>query len=279
MKLFSKISEGYLVVKNSLGTASKLLGAITAVINNESIEMIPINWNEIPWLLNIFKNSIYFFCIILLLTLIYNFFKNSVDIKSDSYKIKVEYNDLFDMKECKKVIAFDECFTLDVGEQKPEIKPSSICGQYLKKYPLKCEELKELINNAKLEKENRSSQYKDKDRYTSGKLVPRNDFLLMPFAKLDNEGIGHLTREEFLDCLNVLWKEIDKYYAQNDVCIPILGSGITRFEDKTLNKQELLDLIITSYKISPYKIKSPNTLHIVCKKSEDFSLNKIGETI
>lgn len=60
MKLFSKINEGYLVVKNSLGTASKLLGAITAVINNESIEMLPINWNEIPWLLNIFKNSIYF---------------------------------------------------------------------------------------------------------------------------------------------------------------------------------------------------------------------------
>ena len=77
----------------------------------------------------------------------------------------------------------------------------------------------------------------------------------------------------------MLWSEIDKHYGQQDVCIPILGSGITRMDDTTLMQQELLDIIIASYKLSASKIKKPNKLIIVCKRSDDFSLYKIGEYI
>ena len=76
-----------------------------------------------------------------------------------------------------------------------------------------------------------------------------------------------------------MWKEIDKYYGQKDVCIPILGSGVTRINGISLTQQELLDLIIYSYKLSPYKIKVPYKLYIICKKKDNFSLNKIGETL
>lgn len=72
---------------------------------------------------------------------------------------------------------------------------------------------------------------------------------------------------------------IDKYYGQKDVCIPILGSGLTRINETTLTQQELLDIIISSYKLSPHKIKYPYKLYIVCKKNDDFSLNKIGKFI
>ena len=88
-----------------------------------------------------------------------------------------------------------------------------------------------------------------------------------------------MTREEYLDCLSLLWKEIDKHYGQNDVCIPILGSGVTRIDGVSLSQQELLDMIIESYKLTTHKIKLPNKLYIVCKKQDDFSLNRIGENI
>ena len=119
-----------------------------------------------------------------------------------------------------------------------------------------------------------------KKKYESGKLVSNGDDLLMSFAKLDADGIGKFfSHKEFLDCLFLLWKEIDKYYGQKDVCIPILGSGLTRINETLLTQQELLDIIINSYKLSPHKIKSPYKLHIVCKKNDDFSLNKIGKFI
>lgn len=47
----------------------------------------------------------------------------------------------------------------------------------------------------------------------------------------------------------------------------------------SLTQQELLDLIIESYKLSTYKIKVTYKLYIICKKKDNFSLNRIVETL
>ena len=180
--------------------------------------------------------------------------------------------------EVEKVINFDECFTTSVGNAPSNINPESICGQYLQKKPI--QDMQTLIDNAHLKPAKSKSKYQNKERYDSGKLVPSDDYLLMAFAKLDKDGLGRFfSYDEFLDCLNMLWKEIDKYYGQEDVCIPVLGSGVTRMDGSSLTQQELLDIIIGSYRLSAHKIKSPCQLHIVCKKRDDFSLNKIGENM
>ena len=96
----------------------------------------------------------------------------------------------------------------------------------------------------------------------------------MAFAKLDRDGLGHLTYEEYIGCLNMLWQQIDMYHGTCDVYIPILGSKITRF-DKELTQQELLDIIINSYRLSSKKLREPYRLHIVCREREGFSLNDV----
>lgn len=199
----------------------------------------------------------------------------SVRIKGKNYSIRVSYGDIFDMQNCKIVIPFDECFTTTVGVAPSEIKPTSICGQYLLKHPI--DDMAPLIENAKLKPLKSKSQHNGQERYESGRLVPRGDFLLMSFAKLDKDGLGRMTRSEYLDCLSVLWEEIGKYYCQSDVCISVLGSGITRLDDTSLSQQELLDIIIRSYQLSTHKIKKPAQLRIVCRQCDDFSLNRIGE--
>ena len=123
------------------------------------------------------------------------------------------------------------------------------------------------------------SDFQDKERYDSGMLVPNKDYLLMAFAKLNKDGLGRMSRDEFLDCLSTLWKELDKHYGQKNICIPILGSGVTRIDGESLTQQQLLDIIIASYKLSVHKIKSPYRLYIVCKKQDNFSLSKIGTTL
>lgn len=203
--------------------------------------------------------------------------RRSIRIKGKNYSIQVQYGDLFKMRACKIVIPFDECFTTSVGAAPSDINPDSICGQYLKEYPI--QDIQSLIDNVQLKPAKGKSKYQNKERYDSGKLVPNGNYLLMAFAKLDKDGLGRMTRDEFLACLSVLWKEIDKYYGQKDVCIPVLGSGIIRMDDTSLTQQELLEIIIGSYRLSPHKMKSPSQLHIVCKKREDFSLNKVGENM
>lgn len=224
---------------------------------------------------NVIINRLALFIVIWIFSLItcitYLNLRKKVEIKGRNYSIIVCYGDIFKQK-CKKVIPFDECFTTIVGDAPSDINPKSICGQYLNANPSL--NICGLLSTTALPIKGKS-KFKGKDKYESGRILPNRDYLLMAFAKLDKNGLGRMTREEYLDSLNVLWEEIDKYYGQQDVSIPIIGSGVTRIGDGQLTQQELLEIIIDSYRLSVRKIKKPNKLYIICRKCDDFSINKI----
>lgn len=222
---------------------------------------------------------IVFFVAYILIALIYGVYlkcRRKVTIKGKNYSIIVEYGDIFKIKKAKKIIPFDECFTTEIGTEPYQINKDSVCGQYLLNNATL--NIQNLIDSSNLVKKGKS-QYCSKCRYESGRILNNGEYLLMAFAKLDKNGLGRMTRKEYVDSLEILWEEIDKYYGQNDVCVPILGSGVTRINDMPLTQQELLDIIITSYKLNVKKIHNPTKLRIICKKREDFSLNRIGENI
>ncbi len=265
-----------------LKTPMRWASSITAVIFTFIPDAIFLRVNypvHVPDDVRLVLNRVVCFLVIFILSCIRYWCRRKVYIKGHNYTIQVQYKDLFRMRKCKKVIPFDECFTTRVGPAPEDINPTSICGQYLSKNPISDNDMISLRESVHLEPEEGLSEYQGKRKYTSGKLVPNGDCLLMSFAKLDSNGLGKMTRQEFLDSLSVLWDEINKYYGQVDVCIPILGSGVTRMEGNTLTQQELLDIIIESYKLSTCKIKNPCKLHIVCRKRDDFSLNRIGTTL
>ena len=238
-------------------------------------------WSSLPSYWNETINKILFLIIIglfvYLVMLVWKHFRRNITIKGHNYKVIVEYGDIFNMQNCKRVINFDECFSTEIGEAPHQIKPSSICGQFLQKnsnidVPI-------LLSNSGLKPQRKLSDYGSKKCYESGSLIPYGEYLLMAFGKLNKDGRAVMTRKEYIDSLNTLWREIDKHYTQSDVAIPVLGAGITRFKGEMLTQQQLIDIIVSSYQISPYKIKKPNSLHVICKKRDDFSLNKVGETL
>lgn len=221
------------------------------------------------------------FIVVLMICTIFGLFIRSVwwrrRFHGKNYTVIVQYGNLFKMNKCKKIITFDECFTTKVGESPSTIKPDSICGQYLLANPNL--NIKELINDCGLKPIKKKSEYQKQDSYKPGSIVPNGDYLLMPFATLNNDGLGEMSYDEYLLCLETLWKGINKYYGSKSVCMPVIGSGRTRFDGIQPSQQELLDIIIESYKLSREKIKLPYKLYIICRKSEDFSLNQIGQTL
>lgn len=231
---------------------------------------------------NIIVNRI--ICVIIIgvgsaiITAIYLKLVKKITIKGKNYIIQVEYGNLLKMENCQKVISFDECYTKKVGSAPSDIKPTSICGQYLEQNP--DIDIVKLIADNNIKAANTKSKFENKTRYTPGTIVPNGNDLLLSFARLDKDGRGtFFNYQEYLDCLEKLWKEIDKYFVQKDVCISILGSGLTKINDNSLTQQELLDIIIRSYQLHNHKIKKPYKLRIICKENDDFSLNKIGENI
>lgn len=196
-------------------------------------------------------------------------------VKGNNFTIQIEYGNLFEISSGKVIINFDECFTTTIGDEPGDIKAVSVCGQYLIKYKEKNNkelDIQELIQKAGIQPAEGKSEYKDQTRYAPGTVIKNGNDLIMAFAKLDENGRGNLTYNEYLDCLEKLWEQIDIYHGTDDVYVPILGSRITYF-DKEFSQQELLDIMINSYSLSPKKMKEPNKLHIVCKEREGFSIN------
>lgn len=244
--------------------------------------------NQLPWLEqlgiqmvnSILSRGLGAVCIAAIVVLLYTLFlamRRKVIVKGQNYLIRVEYGDIFKIKKCKRIINFDECFTTHVGDGIADINQKSICGQYLHLNPdLNVEQL---IKAAQINPAPGRSEYRQLVRYEPGTIVPNGNDLLMAFAKLDARGKGRLTRDEYLDCLDLLWRELENYYAEEDVCVPILGAGTTAFEDgsgASIPQQDLLDIMILSYKLSSRKIKLPYKLRIICRKNDNFSINRIN---
>lgn len=202
-----------------------------------------------------------------------------ITIKGQNYSIIVEYGDILKKSKCKRVINFDECFTTKVGKAIPDVKRDSICGQYLSLHPGL--DVQQLIETYKIKPARSKSKYLNKTRYDSGTIVPNGDDLLMAFAKLDERGKGRFfSRDEYLACLDLLWKELENYNSEKDICVPVLGGGTTAFDGgsgASISQQDLLDMMIWSYKLSSHKIKAPHKLRIVCKENSGFSINNIGK--
>lgn len=209
-----------------------------------------------------------------IVTLIYAV-RHSVTIKGDNYTIQVKYGNLLKETNCKRVINFDECYTTHIGPNPSDIKASSICGQYIQSVGGSLN-IQNLIDNAEVKPEECVSRFNHSRSYKPGSIIVNGDALLLAFATLNKAGRAKFfTQDEYIECLSEMWKQIEVHCSQTDVCVPILGSGLTLFEGASLSQQELLNIMIWSYKLSPHKIKAPYKLRIICKKSDGFSLNEI----
>ena len=235
-------------------------------------DLIHCDWSEtICIIVNRLIACVVVFIVVNVLYWWYRRKRTSVSISERTFSIKIEYGDLLKVENGKKVIDFDECFTTKVGEKTEEIKPGSLCGQYLIQKPI--DDMAALIVASGV-KTKGTSQYNQQTAFMPGTIVPRGNDLLMAFTELDVDGRGVMTYGKYVNCLDFLWREIDKYHGTDDVYLPVIGSRITRF-DRELTQQELLDIIIDSYRLSQHKLKLPNVLHIVCLKREGFSLNDV----
>lgn len=263
------------ILKRGFTYAIAIIGVLFTFIPEDMFAVIKL-LPEKAANVNIVVNRVITFGIIFILAcfgyFLYLKLRKRVVIKGKNYRIRIRYDNIFALNKYKKVIPFDECFTTQVGDAIADINPSSLCGQYLSNHPI--DNMMQLIETAGLVPLKRKSSFNKKDCYESGRLIQRDDYLLMAFTRLDSKGAGVMSRAEYLQALSVLWEELDLYSGQNNICIPIIGSGVTRIGDNELTQQELLDMIIFSYKLSCHKIKLPNELCIVCRKIDGFSLEE-----
>jgi hypothetical protein len=86
---------------------------------------------------------------------------------------------------------------------------------------------------------------------------------------------------EYLGFLITFWDKVNIVYGQRSVSVPIFGSGITRIkEHRGISDEDLLKIMIWTFRISEMRFKHPAKLTIVIhsEKMNKINLLDIQET-
>ena len=92
-------------------------------------------------------------------------------------------------------------------------------------------------------------------RYPLGTIKDYNEYALLAFTHMDKLNRARLRRSEYEECLLNMWDELDRMYAGRPVVLPLLGSGITRFDGGKPSEDDLLRCMLCTLRASKRHFK------------------------
>lgn len=228
------------------------------------------------------------FLVFLVIIYIYDWRKanklNSVEIDIEGTTVCIKEGDIFE-EDGLKVIAFNEYFDTLVDNK--IINEVSLNGIFLqKKLDIEISALDQEIDNHPFEdneilEENVDRLVGKKKKFKIGTIFVHNDYILTAFSKFDSSNRANLTMPEYLGFLITFWDKVNIVYGQRSVSVPIFGSGITRIkEHRGISDEDLLKIMIWTFRISEMRFKHPAKLTIVIhsEKMNKINLLDIQET-
>lgn len=91
-------------------------------------------------------------------------------------------------------------------------------------------------------------------RYDSS--VDNHTYLMLAMTELDENYEAHTNMAKFENMLMKMWFEINRVYASNEVALPLLGTGISRFDDGPKGKEALLKCMLCTLNASNVQLNS-----------------------
>ena len=200
-----------------------------------------------------------------------------VNLDVEGTIVTVKAGDLF-KQDGFKVIAFNEYFDTQVDDK--IISHKSLNGIYIDNY-LSCStsDLDQRISDYHFDEDeildiNKTRKVGKNQKYSLGTIFVNDDFLLTAFSKFDDKDRAFLTMPDYLGFLINFWDKVNRIYAQKNVSVPIFGSGITRIkEHKNINDEDLLKIMLWTFRISEMRFKFPAKLTIVIHKDKIDKIN------
>lgn len=193
--------------------------------------------------------------------------KTHINLNIEGSPVEIKFGDIFN-EDGLKVIAFNEYFDTLVDNK--IIAENTLNGYFIKNFIENVsffdEQIcKDLHLQEKVIETNENRLLGKKTRYKLGSIFKyESQYLLTAFSRFDDKNRAYLSMQDYISCLLEFWNEIDIIYAGRTIVIPLLGSGITRFRGyENVSEQELLELILWSFKVSRIRFRYPSKVSIV----------------
>lgn len=200
-------------------------------------------------------------------------YRNHIELQINNTIIEIKSGDIFQEENALKVIAFNEYFDTIVDDI--VIARTSLNGIYINKfYRDNIKSLDSIIDSDLHLKKRKIKENKKRDlgkttSYKLGTICVVDQYLLTALTHFDSNNKANLDFREYITFLFEFWEEIDRVYAGKTVVIPLLGSGMTRFNKcNPIPEQDLLELLIWSFKFSHIKLTDPARVKIIIHSSK-----------
>lgn len=219
------------------------------------------------------------FLVFLFVIYLYLWFKanflRKITIRIRGSIVEIVVGDIFNL-EGFKIIPFNEYFDTQVDNR--VIAENSLNGQYINRYFSDRKSLDEIIANDERTKNKFIIDEKRKigkqKKYDIGTIIKYEDYFLIAFSMFDDDNRAYLSIDKYIACLTKMWDECDILYNGKSVVLPLLGGGITRFYGyEDISDQELLELILWSFKFSRINFENSSKVTIVLTKSSLKNIN------
>lgn len=189
--------------------------------------------------------------------------KEKIKLNINGNILEIRQGDIFaEPHDVWKVINVNEFFDTELGGKESLVSSESVQGKYLKKYY--STEVTEL--DARIDEELSCVQGKRKITRKRGKNIRyplgtlfcdvKDDrrYLLTAFSKMDDANRAYLSMKDYVNFLMNFWEEIDKVYDGHSVTVSLFGTGILRMDSSDITEQDLLELIIWSFRNSHIRL-------------------------
>jgi len=205
--------------------------------------------------------GIVFIAFVLIYSFVYftigRIFRDSVSLTIRQTSVSISCGDIFEAPGWK-IIGCDTHFDTRVDDI--IISKKSLHGQLVLNHGKK-EEIETVVEN----EARRLGLQKNNDglydfplgtviRYDSS--VDNQTYLMLAMTELDIQHEAHTNMAKFELMLMKMWAEIDRVYASNDIALPILGTGISRFDDGPKDREALLRCMLCTLNSSGVSLKS-----------------------
>lgn len=250
--VYSKLSKQF---RDSLYMSITAVGVISTVMSILGVSLD--EWTNSVWrsIGCVLAGAIIIF--ILTYILIGRIFKDEVRLTIRRTPVSISVGDIFETSGWK-VIGCDNHFDLRVDDV--IISKKSLHGQLV----LNHASIDELTAVIKSEAEKLEIPCDELGLYTFplGTIVPYESsvdgekYLLLAMTELNNRHEAHTNMAQYEQMLMRMWKEVDRVYAMNDIVLPLLGTGIPRFDDGPKENSSLLRCMLCTLNSSGVSLKA-----------------------
>ena len=243
-------------VRDSVIISATLVGTIATILSILGISVG--DWQDSNFFIRIgVVIGIFLLLYMISYIIIGNIFSESVKLTIRNTSVSIECGDIFNASGLR-VIGCDTHFSTIVDDV--IISKKSLHGQLILEHGDKDE-----IEAAITTEANKLGLQKDSNglydfplgtiiRYDSS--VDNNTYLMLAMTELNEQHEAHTNMAKFELMLMKMWKEISRVYALNNVTLPLLGTGIPRFDDGPKGKEDLLRCMLCTLNSSGVTLKS-----------------------